>query len=71
MRTTVDLDADLYALAQSVAASEDCSLSAAVNRLLRRRVAPPIAFGKTGLPISKGARPVTQAEITRFLDEEP
>src|ERR1019366_8659460 len=36
MRLTVNLEADLYALARSLAREEDCTVSAAVNRLLRR-----------------------------------
>src|SRR6266436_5147840 len=36
MRLTVNLESDLYALAKSLAKAEDCTVSAAVNRLLRR-----------------------------------
>ena len=36
VRLTVNLDPDLYAVAVSLAKAEDCSISTAVNRLLRR-----------------------------------
>lgn len=40
MRLTINVDQDLYALAKSLARAEDCSLSAAFNRLLRRALEP-------------------------------
>jgi hypothetical protein len=36
MRLTINLDEDLYRMAKAQAAAEDCSISAAVNRLLRQ-----------------------------------
>lgn len=39
MRLTVNLDPDLYALAKSLSKAEDCTLSAAVNRLFASVVA--------------------------------
>jgi hypothetical protein len=36
MRLTINLEDDLYALARTIAKTEDCSISAAVNGLLRR-----------------------------------
>lgn len=36
MRLTINLEPELYAVAVSLAKAEDCSISAAVNRLVRR-----------------------------------
>jgi hypothetical protein len=40
MRLTVSLDDDLYSFAKAMAKAEDCSISAAVNRLLRLAIEP-------------------------------
>lgn len=77
MRFTVNLDSDLYAVAKSLARAEDCSLSAAVNRLLRRSLAHGARRGpsgtperrtRNGLPISRGAMPLT-ADMVRHEEE--
>lgn len=52
MRLTVRLDDDLYALAKAVSKAEDCSISAAVNLLLRRaRALRPQEEPAGGFPI--------------------
>ena len=43
MRLTINLEPDLYAVAVSLAKAEDCSISAAVNQLVRRRERGPAA----------------------------
>ena len=79
MRLTVNLEPDLYALAKSLAKAEDCSISVAVNRLLRRSL-PGAANGnkshrsgrtksRNGVLVSRGRKPVT-AELIRQLDAE-
>ena len=78
MRLTVNLEPDLYALAKSLAKAEDCSISAAVNRLLRRSL-PGWAkhSGKrsfqpekrNGFVISRGRQPVT-ADTVRQIEAE-
>jgi Arc/MetJ family transcription regulator len=40
MRLTINLDEDLYAVAKSLARTEDSTVSAAVNKLLRRALLP-------------------------------
>ena len=78
MRLTVNLDTDLYALAKSLAKAEDCSISAAVNRLLARafRIQPPRsgrgharAAKRNGFVITRGKRPVT-ADTVRAAEAE-
>lgn len=72
MRLSVNLEDDLYAIAKSVAQAEDCSVSAAVNKLLRQRIEVAQARRKnTGLPVSAGRRPIKAAEIDKLLAETP
>ena len=75
MRLTVNLDSDLYALAVSLAKAEDCSISAAVNRLLRRslpgesgRSAP--SRRRNGFLVSPGREPITADDIARAEAED-
>ena len=78
MRLTVNLEPDLYAVAVSFAKAEDCSISAAVNRLMRRglpgaagRDAPSTGRTKrrNGILVSMGGPPIT-AETIRRIEEE-
>ena len=79
MRLTVNLEPDLYAVAVSLAKAEDCSISAAVNRLLRRGL--PTAgdrherpVGRTrrrnGILVSVGGAPITPDTIRRIEEED-
>jgi len=78
MRLTVNLESDLYALAKSLAKAKNCSISVAVNRLLRRSLSGA-ARGATktslrtakrnGFVISRGKRPVT-ADTVRQIEED-
>jgi len=68
MRLTVNLDDDLYALSKSIAKNEGLSISAVVNRLLRKSQKPaPIASSsgqtRNGFPIVRGAQVVTPALV--------
>ena len=72
----MNLEPHLYALAKSLAKSEDCSISAAVNRLLRRSL-PGSAKGtpqrrpkkRGGFTISRGRQPIT-ADTVREIEAE-
>ena len=77
MRLTINLEPDLYALAVSLARAEDCSISAAVNRLLRRSL-PSESGGasrshgsrRNRLVISRGRVPVTADDVRRIEAED-
>ena len=59
MRLTVNLEPELYIVAKSLAKAEDCTISAAVNRLLRRSLP-----GKTRENARHSIRP---AKRNRFV----
>ena len=78
MRLTVNLEPDLYAVAKSLAKAEDCTISAAVNRLLRRSLPGWAQHGarrsvqpakRGGFVISRGKRPIT-ADTVRQIEAE-
>lgn len=78
MRLTVNLDTDLYALAKSLVKAEDCTVSAAVNRLMRRSLPGGVkqdgrssgrAAKRNGFSISRGRRPIT-ADTVRQAEAE-
>ena len=73
MRLTVNLEPDLYALAKSLAKDEDCTISGAVNRLLRRALhGAPQKDGRgrsvrrNQFVVSRGRRPVTADTLRRI-----
>ena len=80
MRLTVNLESDLYAVAKSLASAEDCSISAAVNRLLRRALrgfetqASPRRSTRpakrNGFVISRGRQPVTAGTVRQIEAED-
>lgn len=68
-RLTVSLDDDLYALAKAVARANDCSLSAAVNRLLRRAIEeryPSPEESNRGAPVVHCRARFTSADVERY-----
>ncbi len=74
----MNLENDLYALAKSLAKAEDCSVSAAVNRLLRRSLpggandrTKPVrrTIRKNGFVVSRGKRVIT-ADTVRQIEAE-
>jgi hypothetical protein len=77
MRLTVNLDSELYALAKSLAKAEDCTISAAINRLLTRaflqerqpdhRTRRPAK--RNGFVVSRGTRAITD-EMVRQAEAE-
>ena len=79
MRLTINLEPDLYAVAVSLAKAEDCSISAAVNRLVRRAL--PGASSRRGRPahgmerrngllVCDGRQVVTTETIQRIEEED-
>lgn len=77
MRLTVNLEPELYSLAKSLAKAEDCTISTAVNRLLRRslpggknaksKAETPVI--RNGFQISRGAKVITP-EMVKQLEAE-
>ena len=68
MRLTINLEPDLYAVAVSLAKAEDCSISAAVNRLLRRSLPGSAAPGAGDLPtVWSGATVSSSATEGKWL----
>lgn len=74
MRLTVNLEPDLYAVAKSLAKEEDCTISAAVNRLLRRSFGGGAERGtrsstrakkRNRFAVSRGKQPVTGDTVRR------
>ena len=74
----MNLESDLYALAKSLAKAEDCTVSAAVNRLLRRSLPGAAKQGlqpserlakRNGFAISRGRKPIT-ADTVRQAEAE-
>ena len=79
MRLTINLEPDLYAVAVSLSKAEDCSISAAVNQLLRRAL--PGASSRpgrlrhgmerrNGLLVCDGREVITAETIQRIEDED-
>ncbi|HXU44445.1 MAG TPA: antitoxin [Thermoanaerobaculia bacterium] len=74
MRTTLQLDEDIYRAAKSLSESENRSLGEVVSSLARRGLAPvrPVSE-RNGLPIfvvPPDARPVTTEMLKAALDDE-
>ena len=72
----MNLEPELYSIAKSLAKAEDCSISAAVNRLLKRSLLDAEkgqrsrrAQKRNGFIVSRGKRPIT-ADVVRKTDEE-
>jgi hypothetical protein len=72
---TVNLDEDLYRMAKACALAEECSISAAVNKLLREATASSPPSGKRGrgrFPVSacREDRVITSGEVGRLEMED-
>ena len=73
MRLSVNLEPDLYALAKSLAKAEDCSISTAVNTLIRRSLSASQPKGRASggrrnhILVSPGQEPVT-ADLVREVE---
>ena len=78
MRLTINLEPDLYAVAVSLSKAEDCSISAAVNQLLRRGLPGastgaarfPVTDRRNGLLVCDGREVVTAETVQRIEDED-
>jgi hypothetical protein len=67
MRIAINLEEDLYRIAKAYAKETDTSISATVNRFLRRSMTspqPPAATdASTGVPTVRGRKIVTSEEV--------
>ena len=79
VRLTINLEPDLYAVAKSLAKAEDCTISAAVNRLVRRSFhreaarrsrSSTRATKRNRFTVSSGRRPVTADTVGRAEAED-
>lgn len=73
MRTTVDLPADVHAVAQAIARDQRRSLSAVLADLVRKGLAAPPAAGtggsRAGFPLLDLPRTVTTEDVLAVDDE--
>jgi hypothetical protein len=73
MRTTVDLDDDVLAVARALAAAERRSLGKVVSDLIRRGLAPrPVVDDDELFPVVRvgpKAAPITAEKVRAALDE--
>jgi metal-responsive CopG/Arc/MetJ family transcriptional regulator len=66
MRLTINLDEELYAVAKSLARNDDSSISAAVNRLIRRGLElkeTKKTRGKSGFPVVRCEKKFTSEDV--------
>ncbi len=72
MRLSITLEDDLYAAAKSIALAKDCSISSAVNELIRCGLEPrpsPEVRKKNGLPVVPCARRFTSEDVYAAEDD--
>jgi len=81
MRLTINLDEDLYRMAKSFAIAQDCSISAAVNQLLRRlnedpghsvtgTKNQPSLSSVTGFPVVECKSVIDDADVYQMEESE-
>jgi hypothetical protein len=69
VRLTINLQDDLYRMAKSMAIAENCSISVAVNKLLRRGILGKESIERPkrkGFPVVKGRRPFTSDDVYKI-----
>ena len=75
MRTTVNIDDDVLDLARELASRNGCSLGSALSELVRRGFPrATITVNEYGMPVfgvAPGAKPITDEDVHRALDDWP
>lgn len=74
MRTTLDLDDNLLAIARVRARENGISLGAAVSEMMRRGLRVPRGVSATGFPVFDAppdAPVVTDEIVARYRDDDP
>lgn len=74
VRTTLQIDDDVYEAARSLAAAEDVTIGEIVSRLARRGLAPRVTAGeRNGFPVvevSADERPITPDLVKKALEDD-
>lgn len=74
MRTTLQLDEDIYRAAKSLAEGEQTSIGEVISRLARKALAPDPRIGeRNGFPVfavSPGAAPITNEMVKAALEDD-
>lgn len=73
MRTTLNIDEDVVAVARELAAGEHRSLGSVISELARRGLTPARVEADGGLPVIRvptGTPPITPEMVRRALDED-
>ena len=74
MRTTLDLDDNLLAIAKVRARERGISLGAAVSEMMRKGLEVPTTSSRRGFPVfppPPGAPVVTDEVVARYRDDDP
>lgn len=75
MRTTVNIDDDVLAVARALADRNGCSLGSALSELARRGFRGTTSGTEFGMdatfPVSVDAEPITSEDVYGSLDEWP
>jgi hypothetical protein len=75
VRTTLDLDDNLLAIAKVRAREKGISVGAAVSEMMRRGLEVTVHRSKSGFPVFQQPPPnapvVTDAIVAKYRDEEP
>jgi len=72
MRTTLNIDEDVVAVARQLAVGEHRSLGSVISELARRGLTPARVETDTGLPVIRvpaGTPPITPEMVRRALEE--
>lgn len=73
MRTTLNIDEDVVAVARQLAVGERRSLGSVISELARRGLTPARVEADGGLPVIRvpaGTPPITPEMVRRALDED-
>ena len=74
MRTTLDIDDSLLAIARVRAREKGISIGAAVSEIMRRGLEVPRTRSKRGFPVFQlppGAPIITDEIVARYRDDDP
>jgi hypothetical protein len=75
MRTTVNLDDDVFEMAKEYAANQSLAMGKALSELVRRGIAAPpktrIVNGLTVFDLPEGGEKISSAKVKKLLEEWP